>query len=386
MARRTSSRARPRRASRQQLSGRAILLLIVILIGAYLIDRYVTRLPLPGLETPTAAPPAISGEPVQAFFTTPALVYPDRPANRQPAPIELAIVADIDAARSSVEFATFEFNLASIAEALVRAKERGVNVRAALDQENLDKVEMADFAAQLQRAHIPIAWEESDAFLHSKFIIVDNALVWMGSWNSTINDTYRNNNNLLRITVPQIVQNYAAEFGQMAESTFGNDKEAITPHPRVALGGVTIENYFSPNDGVRQHVVERLRAAQQSIRFLAFSFTADEIKDAMIERERGGVSVQGVFEQRNAGGQGSEFEQLKNVGQVYVDGNCYTMHHKLIIIDDRIVITGSYNFTSRAENDNDENLLIIDDPALAQQYIAEFDRVFQQAQNPTRCG
>ena len=62
------------------------------------------------------------------------------------------------------------------------------------------------------------------------------------------------------------------------------------------------------------------------------------------------------------------------------------MHHKLMIIDDRIVITGSYNFTSRAENDNDENLIIIDDPVLAQQYIAEFDRVYQQAQSPTRCG
>lgn len=386
MARRSTSRARPRRTTRQQLSGRAILLLVAILIGAYLIDRYVTPLPLPGSTTPTAPPPAASGDAIQVFFTTPSLVYPDRAASRQPPPIERAIIADIDGAKTSVEFATFEYNLGSIAEALVRAKQRGVNVRAALDRENLEKVEMADFAGALQRAQIPIAWEETDAFLHSKFVIVDNALVWMGSWNATVNDTYRNNNNLLRITIPQIVQNYAAEFGQMAEGTFGKRKQSITPNPRVTSGGVTIENYFSPEDGVRQHVVEYLRAARQSIRVLAFSFTADEIKDAMLERERGGVTLQGVFEQRNAGGQGSEFEQLKNSGQVYIDGNCYTMHHKIIIIDDRIVITGSYNFTSRAENDNDENLVIIDDPALAQQYVAEFDRVFQQAQNPTRCG
>jgi phosphatidylserine/phosphatidylglycerophosphate/cardiolipin synthase-like enzyme len=61
------------------------------------------------------------------------------------------------------------------------------------------------------------------------------------------------------------------------------------------------------------------------------------------------------------------------------------MHHKVIVIDERIVITGSYNFTSRAERRNDENLLIIDDPTLAAAYLAEFERVFEQANNPTRC-
>jgi len=61
------------------------------------------------------------------------------------------------------------------------------------------------------------------------------------------------------------------------------------------------------------------------------------------------------------------------------------MHHKVIVIDERIVITGSYNFTSRAERTNDENLLIIDDPSLTAAYLAEFERVFEQANNPTRC-
>ncbi|HMO56365.1 MAG TPA: phospholipase D-like domain-containing protein, partial [Roseiflexaceae bacterium] len=71
---------------------------------------------------------------------------------------------------------------------------------------------------------------------------------------------------------------------------------------------------------------------------------------------------------------------------VLEDGNCYIMHHKVIIIDDRIVITGSYNFTASAETSNDESLLIIDDPTLAAAYVAEFDRLYAQATNPTRCG
>jgi phosphatidylserine/phosphatidylglycerophosphate/cardiolipin synthase-like enzyme len=385
------ARRQTRKTSSATITARAVLLLVVVLIGAYLIDRYVTPIPLPRVVVATPVPPSpaagSAGSGVEVFFTTPSLVYPDRAASRQPPPIEQAIIADIDGAKSSVEFATFEYNLISIADALARAKGRGVDVRAALDRENLDKVEMADFAAQLQRAQIPISWEETDAFLHSKFIIVDRSLVWMGSWNSTVNDTYRNNNNLLRITVPQIVENYTAEFAQMVEGSFGRSKESVTPNPRVSLGSVVIENYFSPEDGVRKHIVEKIDNASKSIRVLAFSFTADAIKTALVERSAAGVKVSGVFEQRNLTGQGGEFNALQGAGiDVLSDGNCYTMHHKLMVIDDRIVITGSYNFTSRAENDNDENLVIIDDPVLAQQYIAEFDRVYQQAQNPTRCG
>jgi phosphatidylserine/phosphatidylglycerophosphate/cardiolipin synthase-like enzyme len=119
---------------------------------------------------------------------------------------------------------------------------------------------------------------------------------------------------------------------------------------------------------------------------LAFSFTENEIGDALINRQAAGVPVRVVFESRNAGGSGSEFARLRRRGvEALEDGNCYTMHHKVIVIDGRVVITGSYNFTARAEDTNDENLLVLDDPALAAAYLAEFERVYAQAQAPTRC-
>jgi phosphatidylserine/phosphatidylglycerophosphate/cardiolipin synthase-like enzyme len=338
---------------------------------------------------PTAAgaadAPASTGE-IQVFFTTPSLTYPDVAKNRTPPPYEQAIIADIDAAVSSVDMATYEYNLTSIADALVRAKKRGVKVRLALDRENLDDPTMAKWAGTVQDAKIPVSWEETDAFLHSKFIVVDGALVWTGSWNATNNDTYRNNNNLLRITAPAIVANYQAEFAQMAASHFGTSKKPQTPNPEVSVDGVPVENYFSPKDGISKHVVDWINRATQSVDFLAFSYTSDDIGDAMIAREKAGLTVRGVFEKRNAQGIGSEYERLlKAKVDVLSDGNCYTMHHKVIIIDQHIVITGSYNFTSRAESVNDENLLIIDDPAIAKLYEDEFERVFAQAQNPVAC-
>jgi phosphatidylserine/phosphatidylglycerophosphate/cardiolipin synthase-like enzyme len=348
-------------------------------------------IPLPDIAAGPASPPppppvAVGDGTIQPFFTTPSLVYPDVPAQRVMTPIEQALIADIDAATRSIDLVTFEYNLHSIDQALVRAHQRGVRVQVALDRENLEKPPMAKWAGNVEAAGIPISWQDAEAFLHSKFVIIDDALVWTGSWNVTINDTYRNNNNLLRITVPAIVANYRAEFAQMFAGSFGNNKQQAAPNPVARLGNTVIENYFSPQDRQAQRVVDLIANAGQHVRFMAFAFTSDPIAEAMVARAQNGVPVEGVYETRNVEGTGSDFGLLRRGGvDVLEDGNCYTMHHKVIIVDDRIVITGSYNFTRSAEESNDENLLIIDDPTIAAQYIEEFQRVMAQARNPQRC-
>jgi len=131
---------------------------------------------------------------------------------------------------------------------------------------------------------------------------------------------------------------------------------------------------------VADRIVAEVEGAQSRIRFLAFVFTSDEIADAMLERARAGVVVQGVMEERNAEGEYSEYERLRAVvHDVLPDGNPYIMHHKVIIIDDATVILGSYNFTASAEESNDENVLIIHDPEVAALFVAEFGRVYETA-------
>jgi phosphatidylserine/phosphatidylglycerophosphate/cardiolipin synthase-like enzyme len=398
------ARRKRRRSSRttQRQPRWLIWLLLLLLIGAaYLVQSGTLQrygISIPGISpTPTPeAPlsrsrdrPAITTDAaaIEVFFTTPWLVYPDEPEQRTPPPHERALLADIADADNSIDVALFEYNLESLADALIGAHARGVAVRLALDRENLEDPEEAHWAGRIEEAGIPIAWQDTTAFLHSKFFIIDGRIVWTGSWNASQNGTYRNNNNLLRLRVPALVENYAAEFAQMVGGSFGNQKEAGTPNPVVLLEEMRIENYFSPREEVSARLVERLQAAQHSIRFMAFSFTSDPIAQAMVERHAAGVAVQGVFENRSASGIGAEFERLDEAGaEVWRDGNCYTMHHKVIIIDEATVITGSYNFTARAEDTNDENLLIIDSPEIAAYYLDEFARVLEQARNPTRCG
>jgi len=69
---------------------------------------------------------------------------------------------------------------------------------------------------------------------------------------------------------------------------------------------------------------------------------------------------------------------------VLLDGNPYVMHHKVFILDGRTVLFGSFNFSNNADKDNDENILFVDDPALAQAFEAEFQRVREVALNPPK--
>jgi phosphatidylserine/phosphatidylglycerophosphate/cardiolipin synthase-like enzyme len=340
----------------------------------------------PGLPPEPAIVRHTAAGSIAVFFTTPTLRYPDVPQQRTLPPHLRAVLADLDRATRSIEYVTFEYGLEPVAEALVRAHRRGVHVHLALDRENLADPHEAHFAGALEAVGIPIAWETSTAFLHSKFIIIDERVLWTGSWNTTNNDTYRNNNNLLRITIPDVVANYRAEFALMHAGRFSTSKVAQTPHSVIRTPQVMLLNLFSPREPVEPQINAFVSQAEHSIEFLAFSFTSDALGDLLIAQAAAGVQVRGVFEGRNANGLGSEYGRLKALGlAVYTDGNCYTMHHKVIIIDSRIVITGSYNYSVRAEQTNDENTLIIADQAIAQAYREEFTRVYRQAQNPMRC-
>ena len=102
------------------------------------------------------------------------------------------------------------------------------------------------------------------------------------------------------------------------------------------------------------------------------------------DRIQAGITVSGIFE---TVGSSTEYSQLSPLfcanAQVRTDGNKFLFHHKVIIVDDSIVITGSTNYTGNAFTNNNENMIIVYDPALAAVYNQEFDRQWAIAQTPT---
>jgi phosphatidylserine/phosphatidylglycerophosphate/cardiolipin synthase-like enzyme len=131
-------------------------------------------------------------------------------------------------------------------------------------------------------------------------------------------------------------------------------------------------------------VIVSVLMAKKSIYFLAFSFTHDDLSQALIELAKTGVTVEGVFETRSSEDEYSALPALFCAGlDVRQDGNPANLHHKVIIIDETIVVTGSMNFSNNGDHSNNENTLIITDPQIAALYLNEFQRRFAEAAPPS---
>jgi phosphatidylserine/phosphatidylglycerophosphate/cardiolipin synthase-like enzyme len=331
----------------------------------------------------TAALRGYRGPWYQVYFTKPA--YPEGPSNRQGG-MDEALVADIARAQQRVELASFDLDLATVAAALMDAHERGVHVRVSIDGENLETPEVSSVMGEMAAAGIGVFYDQRNAFMHDKIVVIDGSVVWTGSWNVTINDTFRNNNNMVRIADQALAANYSAKLDAIFNEQGGPGQPSVVRYPDITLGDARVSTMFAPEDPITDVIMAQLAAAHERIDVMAFAFTSDPIADALVEARQRGVAVRVVMENRNSKGTGSAFDHLRDAGiDTHADGNCYIMHHKAMMIDGRKLITGSFNFTASAQNQNDENVLVIDDPSMVALYEAEFERIYDQALQPPRC-
>ena len=289
------------------------------------------------------------------------------------------LVEAIDAARLSVEVAAYSLSLNSVRNALINAHERGATVRVVMESTNMDRSD----PQRLIEAGIPIVGDNLDGLMHNKFIIIDKSEVWLGSMNFTDSGAYDDNNNLMRIRSAKMAENYLKEFEEMfVDNQFGEQVVPETPHPTLTIDNTRIDTYFSPDDGVLSALVPVLDSAQDSIYFLTYSFTANQLGEIVRQKAEAGLTVAGVMDEEQVkSNEGTEFDPFRQANlDVRLDGIEGLMHHKVFIVDEKIVILGSYNFSQSAELRNDENLIIIHDPVIARLFLLEFQRVQKEAQ------
>ncbi|MDP2776510.1 MAG: phospholipase D-like domain-containing protein [Anaerolineales bacterium] len=327
------------------------------------------------IDIPLAAGYGVDGGWFELYFTNPTSPL----ASQETGGIDGQLVEAIDSARLSVDVAIYSLSLNSIRDTLLRAHDRGVRVRMVMESDNLDRTD----PQKLKEAGIPILGDRREGLMHNKFVVIDNSEVWTGSTNLTDSGAYLDNNNLIRIRSMKVAENFTKEFEEMfVDDKFGDNIVSETPNPRVTIDGTPINVYFAPDDNVQASLVDIINNAQESIYFMAFSFTADPLGGAVRARAEDGVTVAGVMDTEQVNSNiGTEFDPFRQAGlDVYRDGNEGQMHHKVMIIDESIVIFGSYNFTKSAETRNDETLLVIYNNDIAAQFMAEFQRVYAQAQ------
>jgi phosphatidylserine/phosphatidylglycerophosphate/cardiolipin synthase-like enzyme len=147
----------------------------------------------------------------------------------------------------------------------------------------------------------------------------------------------------------------------------------------VTIGGVQ-RVCFSRVDDCSSIIIKIIDSAEKYVYVAIYSFTLDSLGDALIRARDRGVDVKVVIEREQGEVKGSEYERLLKAGiNVRLDGNKYLMHHKFMVVDGKIVVTGSYNWSYSAEENNDENMIVVSNPDVARLYEAEFQRVWGQA-------
>lgn len=274
---------------------------------------------------------------------------------------EQVMIDLIDSARKTVYCALFDIDLRDLIE-VIGKKSRSVDVKLVVDDENYGEI----IGPRVKQ-------DTSSQFSHNKFCIIDKQVFTTGSMNPTSNGATKNNNNLLVVYSKYLAKNYLDEFDELWAGNFGEGE--VVKYPVIYLNDIEIENYFCPEDNCADQIVSELAKAEKSIYFMTFSFTNEEIADAMLFNDK--ATIIGLFEKRGSGSEYSQYNRLKDFGlDVRLDTNSYTMHHKVFIIDNRTVITGSMNPTGAGNHKNDENILVIHDKKIASRYVEEFFRLY----------
>lgn len=259
-----------------------------------------------------------------------------------------------------IHCAFFDLDVENLTNTL-NEKSKEIDVKLVMDKDNFNK----------QTKNIPLVIlviDDDNQLMHNKFCIIDNKLVITGSFNPT-KSAKKDSNNIIIITSKFLAENYEQEFKELWNKEFGSGKNVA--YPSIIYNNLKIENYFCPEDKCAQHVIEELLNAKESIYFMTFAFTDENVADAILMSNV--KDIKGVFDNMQAGQKYSQYKRMKEFGlDVIRDTGKGLMHHKVMIIDNSTVITGSYNPTSAADKKNDENILIIHDKEIAEKYLEEF--------------
>lgn len=280
----------------------------------------------------------------------------------------------------------------------------------------------------LRNGNIPLIDDTEDrtkgtGLMHHKFMIIDNKRVITGSANLTLSDTYGdfsksetrgNANNILSLKSEALAQIFTQEFNTMwgdgpggnSDSQFGSHKSEGTAKT-VMIDQIPIKVKFSPDSNATAWentsnglINQYLKNAKESVDLALFVFSEQQLVNTLQEISQKNVKIRGLIDPEFAFRYYSE--GLDMLGVALSDKCRYEVnnkpwqipiktigipnlpkgdkfHHKFAIIDQKIVITGSHNWSNAANYTNDETLLIIEDPLIAKHYLREFENVYKTA-------
>ncbi len=136
---------------------------------------------------------------------------------------------------------------------------------------------------------------------------------------------------------------------------------------------------FSPGTEIGETLRNLLRDAQSSVRICIFSITDNSLAREVLNCYKRGLKVEIITDDQKIFDRGSEIQDMRQEGvDIKIDHSKYHMHNKFGVIDNRIIFTGSFNWTYTASKHNQENLLVTTNAAFVQQFSDEFDKLWKE--------
>ncbi len=318
------------------------------------------------------------------------------------------------------------------AAARLDARERAqYNEARALFDENGDgtvteaEILQRDALKILEIGGVPLLDDTADGskgsgLMHHKFVIVDGREVLVASANFTTsgihgdaaNPNSRGNaNNLLKFRSPELARYFLEEFnllwgdgpGGELDSRFGSQKPARAP-VEVPVGGGKVAVHFSPHSTAAPWektsngaIARALASARGSIDLALFVFSEQRLADTLEARSQAGVTIRAAIDPSFAYRYYSEGLDMLGVAlarecKFEADNNPWStpvssvgipalawgdkLHHKFALIDDRLVVAGSHNWSPSANHQNDETVVVVTNPTVARHFRREFDRLY----------
>lgn len=327
-----------------------------------------------------------------------------------------SLVAAIDAARSTLRLALYELNLPGVADAIVRAKGRGVDVKLIYD-EGHGSAPAAGGGSQPAASSGPSAQYQqvvaagietrllkgggSYGIMHNKIALFDGELVETGSFNWTNAADNSNFENALFRDDASLAALYGAYFDWMwgygrpvnasiaqaapaAPSSFGTPPS--DPSPSLSYkGSAWPRASFSPGGGTEARLADAISRCTRTLDIAIFSFYSQALADAVIAAKNRGVAVRVVGDVSQAR-RSPQVAQLASSGVNLLlsagRGGQGVLHHKFILLDGEMLAAGSYNFSQNAEQNNFENQFYSTDAADLAAWQAEYEAVWAQAHSP----
>ncbi len=147
-----------------------------------------------------------------------------------------------------------------------------------------------------------------------------------------------------------------------------------------------VEVYFSLYDDPESIIIEKIDNAKDFINIAMYTFTDREIAQSILKAKDRGVDVKIYLDRSQVNAKYTKSRYFINNGikDIRISSNNYIMHNKFAVIDNKIVITGSYNWTASAGERNDENLLVIDNKNIIEKYQNQFNNLWNNKYSPGR--